>query len=69
MSVSIVTSIQNLFSNYQFNTSSPFPAQQRTKIMKGLYLKGGPGNVVGTATATVWMVRGSNPGGGESFRT
>jgi hypothetical protein len=27
----------------------------------------GPGNVVGIAT--VWTVRGSNPGGGEIFRT
>jgi hypothetical protein len=30
---------------------------------------GGPGSVVGIATAYGWTVRGSNPGGGEIFRT
>ena len=29
----------------------------------------GPGNVVGIATGYGWTVRGSNPGGGEIFRT
>jgi hypothetical protein len=30
---------------------------------------GGSGNSVGMATVTGWTVRGSNPGGGEIFRT
>jgi len=38
VSVNIVTEIQHLFSNYQFSTSPP-SAQQRTRFMKGLYLK------------------------------
>ena len=29
----------------------------------------GPGSVVGIVTATGWTVRGTNPGGGEIFRT
>jgi hypothetical protein len=32
-------------------------------------MKEGPGNVVGIAMATGWVVWGSNPGGGEIFRT
>jgi hypothetical protein len=33
------------------------------------YQISGPGSSVGIVTATDWTVRGSNPGGGESFRT
>jgi hypothetical protein len=32
-------------------------------------LRCGPGSVVGIATAYGWTIRGSNPGGGEIFRT
>ena len=56
-------------------TASVFRVENRShRVLRnigGTYLPicGGPGSVVGIANSLGWTVRGSNPGGGEIFRT
>jgi hypothetical protein len=56
------------WTNLIMDCESPLHTWNTVVIVKVTCGTCGPGSVVGIATAG-WTVRGSNPGGGEVFRT